>query len=157
MKNRDIRELQNININRNRNKRSSVHKKQSASIARDLISKKELQKLKNKKKQEQVNLKQEQKKFEKEQRKKFKKEVKNKKIKVIEKSSNVSQKKRMRNEIIVAWGLFFALIFRIAWIQFGMGSELQSMAYVQQTLDRSINPRRGTIYDATRKKYFSGK
>ena len=155
MKNSDIRELQNIN--RNRNKRSSVHKKQRASIARDLISKKELQKLKNKKKQEKINLKQEQKKFEKEQRKKFKKEVKNKKIKVIEKSSNVSQKKRMRNEIIVAWGLFFALIFRIAWIQFGMGSELQSMAYVQQTLDRSINPRRGTIYDATREKYFSSK
>ena len=122
-----------------------------------LISKKELQKLKNKKKQEKINLKKEQKNFEKEQRKKFKKEVKNKKIKVIEKSSNVSQKKRMRNEIIVAWGLFFALIFRIAWIQFGMGSELQSMAYVQQTLDRSINPRRGTIYDATRKNYFSSK
>ena len=31
------------------------------------------------------------------------------------------------------------------------GEELKSMAYVQQTLDRSINPRRGTIYDATGK------
>lgn len=30
-----------------------------------------------------------------------------------------------------------------------MGAELHSMAYIQQTLDRSVNPRRGTIYDAT--------
>ena len=31
------------------------------------------------------------------------------------------------------------------------GSELQSMAYMQQTLNRKINPRRGTIYDRTGK------
>ena len=31
------------------------------------------------------------------------------------------------------------------------GEELQTMAYVQQNLDRNINPKRGTIYDATGK------
>lgn len=31
------------------------------------------------------------------------------------------------------------------------GSELQSMAYSQQTLNRKINPKRGTIYDSTGK------
>ena len=31
------------------------------------------------------------------------------------------------------------------------GSELQSLAYKQQSLDRKINPKRGTIYDATGK------
>src|SRR5699024_3133219 len=37
------------------------------------------------------------------------------------------------------------------WIQFVQGSQLQTMAYMQQTMDRSINPKRGTIYDATGK------
>lgn len=57
----------------------------------------------------------------------------------------------MRNAILVSTITFIALICRIGWIQFVMGSELQSMAYVQQTLDRSVNPKRGTIYDATGK------
>ena len=87
----------------------------------------------------------------KEKKKKFKTQLKSQKIKVEEKTSNVTRKKRMRNEILILWAILFALIFRIGWIQFGMGAELQSMAYVQQTLDRSINPRRGTIYDATGK------
>lgn len=125
--------------------------------ARASISRKELLKLKKEKKQEQINLKKEQKSFEKEQRKKFKKEVKNKKIKAVEKTSNIARKKRMRIEIIIAWLLLFALIVRIAWLQFGRGADLKARAYVQQTLDRSINPRRGTIYDATRKKYLSSK
>ena len=57
----------------------------------------------------------------------------------------------MRNELLILWAVLFALIFRIGWLQLVQGSELQSMAYVQQTLDRSINPRRGTIYDSTGK------
>ena len=46
--------------------------------------------------------------------------------------------------------VLFALIFRVGWIQFVNGGELQTLAYEQQTLDRKINPKRGTIYDATR-------
>ena len=63
----------------------------------------------------------------------------------------LSKKKRMKWEMIIAVFLLFALTIRIAFIQFVQGSELQSMAYKQQTLDRSINPKRGTIYDATGK------
>ena len=118
---------------------------------REAISKKQLVKWKKKKKGEKINPIKEQKIAQKEMKRKFRKEVKNKKIKVEEKTSNVTRKKRMRNEIIIIWLILLALTIRIAWIQFGMGTELQSMAYVQQTLDRSINPRRGTIYDATGK------
>jgi len=63
----------------------------------------------------------------------------------------ISRKKRMRYELIIAVLLLCALTVRIFYIQLIQGEELQTMAYVQQTLDRSINPRRGTIYDATGK------
>ena len=115
------------------------------------INKKDLLKFKKKKKEEVINTKKEQKLFEKEKKKKFKHELKSKKIKPEEKTGNVASKKRMRNELLILWAVLFALIFRIGWLQLVQGSELQSMAYVQQTLDRSINPRRGTIYDSTGK------
>lgn len=118
---------------------------------REVMDKKQLLKWKKKKKEELLNPKKDKKIFEKEKRKKFKQQLKSKKVKIEEKSGIVATKKRMRNEIIILWLLLAALIIRIGWIQFGMGEELQSMAYVQQTLDRSINPKRGTIYDATGK------
>ena len=118
---------------------------------REVMDKKQLLKWKKKKKEELVSPKKDKKTFEKEKRKKFKQQLKNKKVKIEEKSGIVATKKRMRNEIIILWLLLAALIIRIGWIQFGMGEELQSMAYVQQTLDRSINPKRGTIYDSTEK------
>ena len=65
------------------------------------------------------------------------------------KNGNLTRKRRMRVALIVSCTVFFALGIRIAWIQFYRGSELQSMAYIQQTLDRKINPRRGTIFDST--------
>ena len=115
------------------------------------IDKKQLLKWKKKKKEEVINIKKEQKLAQKDIKKKFKQELKNEKIKVEERTSSISRKKRMKNEIIVLWLVLVVLTVRIAWLQFGMGAELQSKAYVQQTLDRSINPRRGTIYDATGK------
>lgn len=120
---------------------------------REVLDKKQLIKWKKKKKEEVVDLKKEKKIAQKGMKKKFGKEIKSKKIKVKaeEKIGDVTRKKRMRNEIIILWFILFALLFRIGWIQFGEGAKLQSMAYVQQTLDRSINPKRGTIYDATGK------
>ena len=115
------------------------------------IDKKQLLKWKKKKKEEVINIKKEQKLAQKDIKKKFKQELKNEKIKVEERTSSISRKKRMKNEIIVLWLVLVVLTVRIAWLLFGMGAELQSKAYVQQTLDRSINPRRGTIYDATGK------
>ena len=63
----------------------------------------------------------------------------------------LSKKKRMKREMIIAILLLALLVVRIGFIQFVQGEELQSMAYMQQTLERNINPKRGTIYDATGK------
>ena len=63
----------------------------------------------------------------------------------------LSKKKRMKREMIIAILLLALLVVRIGFIQFVQGEELQSMAYMQQTLDRNINSKRGTIYDATGK------
>ena len=60
---------------------------------------------------------------------------------------DISRKRRMKNVLIVAIILLFVLLFRVAFIQFINGEELQTLAYEQQTLDRKINPKRGTIYD----------
>ena len=67
------------------------------------------------------------------------------------KATNVSRKKRLRNCLFIAFTICMLLIIRIGFIQFVQGSELQAMAYTQQTLNRKINPKRGTIYDATGK------
>lgn len=63
----------------------------------------------------------------------------------------LSKKKRMKSEMIIAILILSLLLTRIGYIQFIKGEELQAMAYMQQTLDRNINPKRGTIYDATGK------
>ena len=67
------------------------------------------------------------------------------------KSTNISRKRRLRNMLFITFAICIALIVRIGIIQFVQGSELQSMAYMQQTLNRKISPKRGTIYDATGK------
>ncbi len=61
---------------------------------------------------------------------------------------NISRKRRMIYLLITASVIIFALIIRVAWLQFISGEELQALAYEQQTLDRKINPKRGTIYDS---------
>ncbi len=90
---------------------------------------------------------------------KIKKKAKKKndiiKLKKIEKKGSITRKKRMRNAIIVVFLVMTLLVGRIAWIQFINGDKLQHMAYVQHTLDRKINPKRGTIYDATGKKILA--
>ena len=65
--------------------------------------------------------------------------------------TNMNRKKRMRNLLIITLLILIILLSRISYIQFIKGSELKSLAYLQQTLNRSINPKRGTIYDATGK------
>ena len=64
----------------------------------------------------------------------------------------ISRKKRMRNGLLFSIIVLFALIFRVGWIQFVNGGELQTLAYEQKTLDRKINPKRGTIYDRNKNK-----
>lgn len=64
---------------------------------------------------------------------------------------NVSRKKRIMYMMFVAFLILALLTLRIGFIQFIQGSWLSEMAYNQQSLDRQINPKRGTIYDATGK------
>lgn len=65
--------------------------------------------------------------------------------------TGIKQKKRLRNMLLIVFIIFVTLTVKVGWIQFVQGSELQAGAYMQQTLDRSINPKRGTIYDSTGK------
>ena len=60
---------------------------------------------------------------------------------------SISAKKRIRNNFLILTIILMLLMIRIGWIQFVQGAELQELAYKQQTLDRAINPSRGTIYD----------
>ena len=62
---------------------------------------------------------------------------------------SIKTKKRIRWILIGAISLMLALIAHIAYIQFVQGSDLQKKAYEQQSLERAVNPKRGTIYDAT--------
>lgn len=63
--------------------------------------------------------------------------------------SNLERKRRLKYVLIITVLIETLLIGRIGYIQFIMGTELQSMAYEQQTLNRNINAKRGTIWDAT--------
>ena len=76
-------------------------------------------------------------------------------INKIEKKGGLTRKKRMRNAIFVVFLVMLLIIGRIGWIQFVDGDRLKYMAYVQHTLDRKINPKRGTIYDATGEKILA--
>ena len=55
----------------------------------------------------------------------------------------------MRNALFVFLSILVLLAIRIGYVQFINGDELQALAYKQQSLDRSINAKRGTIYDRT--------
>ena len=63
----------------------------------------------------------------------------------------LTSKKKMRNTLFVSFLIIICLIVRIGYIQLIQGKELSELAYQQQTLDRKINPKRWTIYDATGK------
>ncbi len=60
---------------------------------------------------------------------------------------SISAKKRIIKVFFVFITILILLIIRTGWLQFVQGAELQSLAYKQQTLDRAVNPSRGTIYD----------
>lgn len=65
--------------------------------------------------------------------------------------TKLSNKKKMRNMLFIIFIILACLIGRLGFIQFAKGEKLSSMAYMQQTLDRKINPKRGTIFDSTGK------
>lgn len=63
----------------------------------------------------------------------------------------LSVRKRMKNSMFLSILILTALLVRIGYIQFVNGPELKEKAYAQQTSDRVISSKRGTIYDATGK------
>ena len=63
----------------------------------------------------------------------------------LNKKGEISRKKRIGVALAIVTMVFIALTIRVAWIQLSKGEELKQMAYLQQTLDRKINPKRGTI------------
>ena len=62
-----------------------------------------------------------------------------------------STKKLMKFTMILTIMIFIGLTIRIGYIQFIDGDMLTRKAYDQQTSDRKVNPRRGTIYENTGK------
>ena len=82
--------------------------------------------------------------------KKLAREIKTKKYQ-INKQGEIARKKRIRLALLCVVLIFSVLCIRVGYIQFVKGDWLKQMAYTQQTLNRKINPKRGTIYDATGK------
>ena len=72
-------------------------------------------------------------------------------MKYYNKQTDIGRKRRIRNMLIISFILCFLLVIRVGIIQLIQGQKLSDMAYFQQTLNRSINPKRGTIYDCTGK------
>ncbi len=66
-------------------------------------------------------------------------------------SPNISLKKRLLFVLGVFTFFTTLLVFRIGWIQIANGQEYQQKAYEQQTNNRTISPKRGTIYDRNMK------
>ena len=58
-------------------------------------------------------------------------------------------KKRIKWLAFLIFWVFIALIVRTGYLQFFEGERLKELAYIQQTSDRNINPRRGTMFDTT--------
>ena len=63
------------------------------------------------------------------------------------KSVNLQNKKRVLVVLAVFTLMLIALLGRCAWLQFVRGKELQILAIEQQTKDKTINSKRGIIYD----------
>ena len=131
-------------------KDKSRKSKKVVTIPEIKIKKTSVQKIKNLKKNEKDNQEKLRRKLQR-RNEKLQKKNKIKNQKTTNKVSEINRKKRMKNMILISFFIFTVILGKIAYLQFAKGQELQSMAYLQQTLDRSVNPKRGTIYDATGK------
>lgn len=129
-------------------KDKSQKSKKVVTIPEIKIKKTSVQKIKNLKKNEKDNQEKLRRKLQR-RNEKLQKKNKIKNQKTTNKVSEINRKKRMKNMILISFFIFTVILGKIAYLQFAKGQELQSMAYLQQTLDRSVNPKRGTIYDAT--------
>ena len=60
---------------------------------------------------------------------------------------SLMMKKRLLGILVGFTVMVFLLVVRVGWIQIIQGQWYQKMAFEQQTQDRIISPKRGTIYD----------
>ena len=81
--------------------------------------------------------------------KKRKKSKKNKKM--LEREFKLQSSKKILIFVGIIVLLLLILLFRIGWIEAVDGSRYTELAHKQQTLDKIISPKRGTIYDSTGK------
>ena len=65
--------------------------------------------------------------------------------------ANTIKLSKYRTTMAIIFIIFALLAIRILWIQFVSGSSLRESAYRQQTLNRIISPKRGSIYDSNGK------
>ena len=63
----------------------------------------------------------------------------------------LTMSKKIRIAALIVLILMLLLVFRIAFIQFIQGSDLKQQIYNQLITNRTISPKRGTIYDSTGK------
>ena len=59
--------------------------------------------------------------------------------------------RRLGVTLFVTFLFLVLLVIRLFWLQIVQGAELKETAYKQQTINRIISPKRGTIYDSTNK------
>jgi len=59
--------------------------------------------------------------------------------------------KRLTVSLVASFFLLLLLVVRLFWIEIVQGAEYKEIAYNQQTINRIISPKRGTIYDSTGK------
>ena len=76
------------------------------------------------------------------------------KVKKIDKKPNEKQErkvisKRLIVTMIISFLLLIMLVGRLFWLEIVQGAEFKEVAYNQQTINRIISPKRGTIYDST--------
>lgn len=71
--------------------------------------------------------------------------------KKLEKEYKEKSSKRIVLFCVLIFFVLALLIAKIAWIQFVEGNLYKEKAYKQQTIDKIISPKRGTIYDSTGK------
>lgn len=80
------------------------------------------------------------------------KKLKNVKInKKIEKQERLKLSQRLIALSLFIILIFIALIIKLGYVQFVKGAQYKEAAYKQQTINKIISPKRGTIYDSTGK------
>ena len=62
-------------------------------------------------------------------------------------ATGLNIKKREAFLLLLLTIIVALLIFRVAWVQLVQGPQLQKMAIEQQTRDRIVSSKRGTIFD----------